>query len=70
MALAAGAGLKTVQVMLGHCSIQVTAGIYPAVLPATAHSAAENTAALLFHKPHGKPRRSASKARGPNGKAA
>ncbi|MBS2534222.1 site-specific integrase [Catenulispora sp. NF23] len=48
MALAAGAGLKTVQAMLGHSSIQVTADIYSAVLPATAHEAAENTAALLF----------------------
>lgn len=48
MALAAGAGLKTVQAMLGHSSIQVTADIYPAVLPQTAHQAAESTAALLF----------------------
>lgn len=48
MALAAGAGLKTVQAMLGHSSIAVTADIYPAVLPETAHAAAESTAALLF----------------------
>ena len=48
MALAAGAGLKTVQAMLGHSSIQVTADIYPAVLPEAAHFAAESTAALLF----------------------
>ncbi len=48
MALAAGGGLKTVQAMLGHSSIQVTADIYPAVLPETAHHAAESTAAMLF----------------------
>ena len=48
MALAAGAGLKTVQAMLGHSLIQVTADIYPAVLPEAAHVAAESTAALLF----------------------
>lgn len=57
MALAAGAGLKTVQAMLGHSSIQVTADIYPAVLPTTAHAAAEDTAALLFfaHKTRKRP---------------
>ena len=48
MALAAGAGLKTVQMMLGHSSIQVTADIYPAILPQAAHDDAEHTASLLF----------------------
>lgn len=54
IALVAGVGLKTVQAMLGHSSIQVTADIYPAVLPRTAHAAAEKTAALLFGKHRGK----------------
>jgi integrase len=48
MALTAGVGLKTVQAMLGHSSIQVTADIYPAVLPATARRAAEDIATFLF----------------------
>jgi integrase len=57
MALAAGASLKSVQAMLGHSSIQVTADIYPAVLPDTAHEAAEDAASLLFFSRSGRRRR-------------
>lgn len=60
IALAAGAGLRTVQAMLGHSSIQVTADIYLAVLPETTHRAAEATAALLFLRGAGHTARSIS----------
>ena len=48
LALAAGAGLKIVQDQLGHSTITLTADTYTSVLPETARSAADHTAALLF----------------------
>jgi len=48
LALAAGTDLKVVQDQLGHSTIVVTADTYTSVLPETARSAAELTAALLF----------------------
>jgi integrase len=48
LALAAGTDLKIVQDQLGHSTIVLTADTYTSVLPETARSAAENTAALLF----------------------
>jgi integrase len=48
LALAAGTDLKVVQDQLGHSSIVLTADTYTSVLPETARSAAELTAALLF----------------------
>ncbi|OOC57405.1 hypothetical protein NOSIN_23705 [Nocardiopsis sinuspersici] len=47
-ALAAGVDLKTVQAMLGHASIVLTADTYTSVLPEVAHEAAEATAALVL----------------------
>jgi len=46
--LAAGADLKVVQDQLGHSTITLTADTYTSVLPETARTAAERTAALLF----------------------
>ena len=48
LALAAGADLKVVQDQLGHSTIVLTADTYTSVLPETARTAAEHTAALLF----------------------
>ena len=48
LALAAGADLRTVQDMLGHCSIVLTADTYISVLPEVAHAAAEKVAALVL----------------------
>jgi hypothetical protein len=49
LALAAGADLKVVQDQLGHSTIVLTADTYTlSVLPETARTAAELTAALLF----------------------
>jgi hypothetical protein len=48
LALAAGADLKVVQDQLGHSTITLTADTYTSVLPETARTAAERTAALLF----------------------
>jgi len=48
LALAAGADLKIVQDQLGHSTITLTADTYTSVLPETARTAAEHTAALLF----------------------
>jgi integrase len=48
LALAAGADLKVVQDQLGHSTIVLTADTYTSVLPETARTAAEDTAALLF----------------------
>jgi integrase len=48
LALAAGADLKVVQDQLGHSTIVLTADTYTSVLPETASTAAELTAALLF----------------------
>jgi hypothetical protein len=61
--LAAGADLKVVQDQLGHSTITLTADTYTSVLPETARTAAEHTAALLF------PRRQ-SPGRGPAAKGA
>ena len=47
-ALSAGADLKVVQDQLGHSTITLTADTYTSVLPETARTAAEHTAALLF----------------------
>jgi site-specific recombinase XerD len=46
--LAAGADLKVVQDQLGHSTVVLTADTYTSVLPETARTAAENTAALVF----------------------
>jgi integrase len=48
LALAAGTDLKVVQDQLGHSTIVLTADTYTSVLPETASTAAELTAALLF----------------------
>lgn len=48
LSLAAGNDLKTVQAMLGHSSIVLTADTYPSVLPCLAHDAAEATAELVL----------------------
>ena len=51
LALAAGTDLKIVQDQLGHSTITLTADTYTSVLPETARTAADNTAALLFPAP-------------------
>jgi site-specific recombinase XerD len=48
LSLAAGNELKTVQAMLGHSSIVLTADTYTSVLPCPAHQAAEATAELVM----------------------
>jgi len=48
LSLAAGNELKTVQAMLGHSSIVLTADTYTSVLPCLAHQAAEATAELVL----------------------
>ena len=48
LAPAAGADLRTVQDMLGRCSIVLTAGTYISVLPEVARTAAEKIAALIL----------------------
>jgi integrase len=48
LALAAGTDLKVVQDQLGHSTVVLTADTYTSVLPETACTAAEHTAALLF----------------------
>jgi integrase len=48
LALAAGTDLKVVQDQLGHSTVVLTADTYTSVLPETARTAAEHTAALLF----------------------
>jgi hypothetical protein len=45
---AAGNDFKTVQTMLGHSSIVLTADTYTSVLPDLAHHAAEATARLVL----------------------
>ena len=62
LALAAGTDLKIVQDQLGHSTIVLTADTYTSVLPETARTAAEHTAALLFPAP--RPPRQERKARG------
>ncbi|NGY59569.1 site-specific integrase [Lentzea sp. NEAU-D13] len=47
LTLAGGAGMKTVQEMLGHSSITITSDIYTSVLPEVAHRAAEAAAKLV-----------------------
>ena len=51
LALAAGADLKVVQDQLGHSTITLTADTYTSVLPETARTAADHTAALVFPSP-------------------
>ncbi len=48
LALAAGADLKTIQDMLGHASIVLTADTYTSVLPDVARQAAEGIAHLII----------------------
>lgn len=48
LSLAAGNDLKTVQDMLGHASIVLTADTYTSVLPSLARQSAEATARLLL----------------------
>ncbi len=48
LAHAAGADLKTIQALLGHASIVLTADTYTSVLPAAHHQAAEATARLIL----------------------
>jgi hypothetical protein len=64
LSLAAGNDLKSVQAMLGHESIVLTADTYTSVLPCLAHQAAEATAELVrragrdrWHRPPGHSRR-------------
>nr|WP_239645993.1 tyrosine-type recombinase/integrase [Nocardiopsis valliformis] len=47
-ALGVGMNLKTLQAMLGHASIVLTADTYTSVLPEVTHKAAEATAALAL----------------------
>ena len=47
LALAAGVDMKTVQAMLRHSSITITADTYTSVLPELATAAAEKTAAIV-----------------------
>jgi integrase len=47
LSLAAGNDLKSVQALLGHASIVLTANTYTSVLPCLAHQAAEATAELV-----------------------
>ncbi|GAB2491880.1 hypothetical protein GCM10026982_15660 [Nocardiopsis aegyptia] len=47
LALAAGVDMKTVQAMLRHSSITITADIYASVLPEVAHEAAEASARMV-----------------------
>jgi integrase len=47
LALAAGVDMKTVQAMLRHSSITITADTYTSVLPEIARGAAEKTAAIV-----------------------
>ena len=60
LALAAGADLKTVQALLGHASIVLTADTYTSVLPELLVTAAEATARLVLahaaRKPNRRPR--------------
>jgi integrase len=63
LALAAGADLKVVQDQLGHSTITLTADTYTSVLPETARTAAEHTAALLFPARQPSSRRPAAKRR-------
>jgi integrase len=51
LALAAGTDLKVVQDQLGHSTIVLTADTYTSVLPETARTAAEHTAALTASPP-------------------
>ncbi|WP_007512263.1 site-specific integrase [Pseudofrankia saprophytica] len=51
LALAAGADLKTVQELLGHSSITITADTYTHVLPELAREIAENVARLIPRTP-------------------
>jgi len=44
----AGVDLRTVQEMLGHSSIVLTADTYTSVLPDVAHAAAEKVASLVL----------------------
>jgi hypothetical protein len=48
LSLAAGNDLKTVQAMLGHASIVLTADTYTSVLPSLARQSAEATARLVL----------------------
>jgi integrase len=61
LALAAGTDLKTVQAMLGHASIVLTADTYTSVLPELLANAAEATARLVLahaaYRPGHRPRR-------------
>ena len=61
LALAAGTDLKVVQDQLGHSTITLTADTYTSVLPETARTAAEHTAAPLFPARQSPGRRPAAK---------
>ncbi|WP_414636279.1 site-specific integrase [Actinophytocola sp.] len=63
LSLAAGNDLKTVQALLGHDSIVLTADTYTSVLPCLAHQAAEASAALVLKavRKVSRPRRGRSK---------
>jgi site-specific recombinase XerC len=63
LAQAAGTDLKVVRDQLGHSTIVLTADIYTSVLPETARTAAEFTAALLFPARHAPVRRGKPAAR-------
>jgi integrase len=52
LSLAAGNELKTVQALLGHDSIVLTADTYTSVLPCLGHAAAEATARLVMDAEH------------------
>jgi integrase len=52
LSLAAGNDLKTVQELMGHASIVLSADTYTSVLPCLAHHSAEKTAALVMKAVH------------------
>lgn len=68
LSLAAGNDLKTVQALLGHASIVLTADTYTSVLPSLAQACAEATASLVRRAGYDRGGRSAGQVLGLAGK--